>query len=110
LIWQGPRGAAFEIGADWEGQNNSTLGTSYTIVDASAKIPLHPKVALQVSVQNLLSLDRGTRLGRNLSGQGNIEPTVYLSGGQLLRSGAATSLQALPPLTARITLNFATGQ
>ena len=109
LIWQGPRGASFEIGADWEGQDNSTLGPSYTIVDASARIPLHPKVALQVSVQNLLNLDRGVRLGRNLSGQGNIEPTVYLSGGQLLRSGSATSLQALPPLTARITLNFATG-
>ena len=110
LIWQGPRGAAVEIGADWEGQNNSTLGPSYTIVDASARIPLHPKVALQVAVQNLLSLDRGTRLGRNLSGQGFIEPTLYLSGGKLLPSGSGTSLQALPPLTARITLNFATGQ
>jgi outer membrane receptor protein involved in Fe transport len=110
LIWQGPRGATFEIGADWEGQNNSTLGTSYTIVDGSARIPLHPKVNLQVSVQNLLNLDRGTRLGRNLSGQGNIEPTVYLSGGQLLRSGASTSLQALAPLTARIMLNFNLGQ
>jgi len=110
LIWQGPRGAAFEIGADWEGQDNSTLGPSYMIVDASARLPLHPKVALQVAVQNLLNLDRGTRLGRNLSGQGNIEPTAYLSGGQLLRSGSATSVQAVPPLTVRITLNFATGQ
>jgi outer membrane receptor protein involved in Fe transport len=109
LIWQGPRGAALEIGADWEGQDNSTLGPSYTVVDASARIPLHPKVALQVSVQNLLSFDRGTRLGRNLSGQGNIEPTVYLSGGQLLRSGSATSVQALAPLTARVMLNFAVG-
>ena len=109
LIWQGPRGAAFELGADWEGQNNSSLGTSYTIVDASARIPLHPKVALQIAVQNLLNLDRGTNLGRNLSGQGNIEPTVYLSGGQLLRSGTGTSVQAPSPLTVRITLNFATG-
>jgi outer membrane receptor protein involved in Fe transport len=110
LIWSGPRGATFELGADWEGQNNSTLGTSYTIYDASARIPLHPKVALQVSVQNLTNLDRGTRLGRNLSGQGNIEPTLYLPTGTktLLRSGSSTSLQALPPLTARITLNFAT--
>ncbi|MDQ6925933.1 MAG: TonB-dependent receptor, partial [Candidatus Eremiobacteraeota bacterium] len=110
LIWQGPRGAAFELGADWEGQNNSSLGTSYTIVDASARIPLHPKVALQVAVQNLLNLDRGTKLGRNLSGQGNIEPTVYLSGGKLLPSGTPTSLQAPPPLTVRMTLNFNVGQ
>ncbi|HEV3087572.1 MAG TPA: TonB-dependent receptor [Candidatus Elarobacter sp.] len=111
LIWQGTRGTAFELGADWEGQDNSTLGPPYVIWDASARIPLHPKVALQISVQNLFNLDRGTLLGRNLSGQGNIEPTLYLPTGTktLLPSGAATSLQALPPRTFRFTLNFNTG-
>jgi outer membrane receptor protein involved in Fe transport len=111
LIWQGQRGTAFEFGADWEGQDNSTLGPPYVIFDASARIPVHPKVNLQISVQNLFNLDRGTLLGRNLSGQGNIEPTVYLPTGTktLLPSGSATSLQALPPRTFRFTLNFATG-
>jgi outer membrane receptor protein involved in Fe transport len=111
LIWQGVRGTAFELGADWEGQDNSTLGAPYVLWDAAARIPVHPKVNLQISVQNLFNLDRGTLLGRNLSGQGNIEPTLYLPPGSttLLPSGSATSLQALPPRTFRFTLNFDTG-
>jgi outer membrane receptor protein involved in Fe transport len=111
-LWQGPRGLAFEIGADWEGQDNSALGPPYVIFDASARIPIHPKVTFQIAVQNLFNLDRSTLLGRNLSGQGNIEPTAYLPTGTttLLPSGSATSLQALPPRTVRLSLNFVTGQ
>ena len=112
LIYAGARGTILEFGADWEGQNNSTLGGPYVIFDASARFPVHPKAYFQVAVQNLFNLDRGTLLGRNLSGQGNIEPTAYLPTGTttLLPSGSATSLQALPPRTFRFTLNVQTGQ
>ena len=105
LYQQGPK-FLFEFGADWEGQNNSTLGPPYVIYDSALQFPVSHGLKLQISAQNLFNLNTGTALGRNLSGQGFFEPTVYLSNGVLLPSGSSTSVQALPPRTFRFTLNY----
>ncbi|MFN2459179.1 MAG: TonB-dependent receptor domain-containing protein [Candidatus Velthaea sp.] len=108
LLFGGAKGAQFEFGADYEGNYNSTLGPPYVLYDAAARIPLgQNRVHLQVSIQNLTNYNTGTALGRNLSSQGIIQPTAFLSNGQLQIGGSPTSLQALPPRTARITLNVA---
>ena len=111
-LWQGPRGLAFEIGADWEGQDNSALGPSYVIWDASARIPLHPKVAFQISVQNLFNLDRGTLLGRNLGSQGQHRADRISAdrNDDAAAERCVDLVAALPPRTVRLTLNFQTGQ
>lgn len=112
-------GLTVEFGADWEGQDNSTFGPPYIISDASVRLPVAGRHAhVQLSVQNLTNYNPGTALGRTLSGQGNIEPGVYLSKGQLLYAGpftatgapnsaVSTPLQALPPRTVRFSLDFA---
>jgi outer membrane receptor protein involved in Fe transport len=110
LLWADPHGTVFELGADYQGPDNSTFGPPYVLWDASARIPVAPRLKLQISAQNLFNLNTGTLLGRSLSNQGNIEPTLYLPAGTttLLRSGGTTNLNALPPRTIRMSLNFAT--
>jgi len=110
ILYAGTHGSMAELGMDWEGQDNSTLGPGYTIFDAAFRAPVAPKAFLQLSVQNLFNFSSGTALGRNLSGQGNFEPTAFLNTttGQLQSSGSATSLQALPPRTLRLSLTFNT--
>jgi hypothetical protein len=61
-----------------------------------------------ISAQNLGNLSTGTELGRNLSGQGFIQPQLYLNTttGQLLPTGSPSSVQALPPRTIRVLLSW----
>ena len=108
LFYSHPNGTLFELGADFEGPDNSTFGPPYTLWDAAARIPIAKHVNLQISAQNMFNLNTGTLLGRSLSNQGNFEPALYLSGGQLLPTGSTTNLNALPPRTIRMTLNFGT--
>ncbi len=108
VLYNGPRNSTVELGADLEGQNNFTFGPPYVIYDAAVGIPLHPKVRLLLSAQNLTNLSTGTALGRNLQSQGFIQPQLYLNPatGQLLPTGASSSMQALPPRTIRLLLSF----
>jgi outer membrane receptor protein involved in Fe transport len=108
LLVTGKTGFIGEIGMDWEGQDNANLGPPYVLWDASVRIPMpnYPALKLQLSVQNLANYNNGTALARTLSGQGWIEPTVYLSNGQLFNSGSATGLQAVPPQTFRFSLTY----
>ncbi|HEY0394607.1 MAG TPA: TonB-dependent receptor [Candidatus Elarobacter sp.] len=105
LLYGNARGDVFELGADFGGANNFSFGPSYTVWDASARLRIHPKVRLLISAQNLFNLNTGTYLGRSLSNQGNFQPTVYLSGGQLLPSQANANINGLNPRTIRINLD-----
>jgi hypothetical protein len=117
LLFADPRGAEFEIGLDYEGSNNFTFGAPYTLWDASVGIPIATKrVRLLVSAQNLFNLNTGSGLGRSLSNQGNVEPTVWynaatgqLSPGNSTASTASgiTNINALPPRTIRMSVNVA---
>jgi outer membrane receptor protein involved in Fe transport len=117
LIYADPRGAAFEVGLDYEGSNNYTFGKPYTVWDAATAIPVASKrVRLKISAQNLFNINTGTGLGRSLSNQGNIEPTVWYNAatGQLLpgsslttSSNGVTNVNALPPRTIRMSLDVA---
>lgn len=109
LLYAGLKGTLLELGADYEGNNNSTFGPPYVIWDGAMRIPVGEHFQLQFSAQNLFNLNTGTALGRNLASQGAIQPEVYLSNGQLRYTGASTSLQAVPPRTFRMLLNFAMG-
>lgn len=108
LFYNGPRGEQYAFGMDWEGQDNSTLGPPYTIFDMSAKYPIAKRVFAQLTAQNLFNFGTLTALGRNLSGQGLFEPTVYLTPatGAVTYSQSSTSLQALPPQTFRFSLSY----
>ncbi|MDP9104588.1 MAG: TonB-dependent receptor [Candidatus Eremiobacteraeota bacterium] len=106
LLYSNSRGAAYEIGADYQGPDNSTFGQPYILWDAAAKIPLHKNVALQISAQNLFNYVPGTALGRSLQLQGNIQPQLYLSNGVLLPTGGTSNINALPPRTFRFSLDF----
>lgn len=119
VFFRHPSGFFAELGVDWEGQDNSTYGPSYTLFDSSIAVPVVNKnVTLQLSVQNLTNTNVGNVLGRTLGNQGNIEPGVYLSNGTLTYAGAinpttgkantavATPLQALSPRTFRLSFNF----
>jgi outer membrane receptor protein involved in Fe transport len=106
LLYAKPNGTVLELGADWQGADNSTFGVPYVLWDASARIPVAKNFRLQVSAQNLFNLNTGTYLGRSLQNQGNIEPTVYLSNGVLLPSGGTTNINSLPPRTIRISLGW----
>ncbi len=75
----------------------------------------HP-VSSGISAQNLFNLNTGTLLGRSLSNQGNIEPTLWLNKvtGQLLPGNSSsynlngtTNINALPPRTFRFSLDYA---
>ncbi len=109
LLYADPRGTVFELGADFEGPDNSTFGPPFVLWDAAARIPVAKHLNLQISAQNLFNLNTGTALGRSLQNQGNIEPTLYLPAGTttLLPSGGTTNINALPPRTIRMSLNFA---
>jgi outer membrane receptor protein involved in Fe transport len=109
LLYSNTRGDTFELGADYEGSNNFTFGPSYTMWDAAARIKVHPHVRLQVSMQNLTNMNTGTYLGRSLSGQGFFQPTVYLPPGAtqpVPGPGATSNINALPPRTIRMSLEF----
>jgi outer membrane receptor protein involved in Fe transport len=116
VLYSDLRGNTFALGADWEGSNNSTFGPPYVLWDATARVPLSPKhLNMQISVQNLFNLNPGTALGRSLSNQGNIEPTVWLNAAGQLQPGdssvynrnGTTNLNALPPRTVRILFGYA---
>jgi outer membrane receptor protein involved in Fe transport len=111
-------GIQYEFGVSWEGQNNALYGPSYFLGDAAVRVPLGDKrVHLQASFQNLFDYNP-TALGRALGNQGNVEPGVYLSNGQLIYAGpinpatggpntaVATGLFAPPPRTIRLSLQF----
>ncbi len=106
LLYANSRGAAYSLGADYEGPDNSTFGQPFMIWDAAARIPLHKNVALQISSQNLFNYVPGTALGRSLSNQGNIQPQLYLKNGVLLPTGGVSNVNALPPRTFRFSLDF----
>jgi outer membrane receptor protein involved in Fe transport len=109
LLYGDARGNLFELGADYEGPNNFTFGPPYTIWDAAMRLRVHPHARLQISAQNLFNLNTGTYLGRSLSGQGNFQPTVYLPAGSttvVQGPGATANLNALPPRTIRMSLEF----
>ncbi|MDQ6941605.1 MAG: TonB-dependent receptor [Candidatus Eremiobacteraeota bacterium] len=105
LLYGDARGDVFALGVDYAAANNFSFGPPYTVWDASARFRVHPKARLLISAQNLFNLNTGTYLGRSLSNQGNFQPTVYLSGGQLLPSQSNANLNSLPPRTIRINLD-----
>ncbi len=107
VLYAHPNGFLFELGADYEGPDNSTFGPQFVLWDASTRIPVAKRLKLQVSAQNLFNLNTGTLLGRSLVNQGNTQPAVYLSNGVLLPTGANSNLNALPPRIIRMTLNLA---
>jgi outer membrane receptor protein involved in Fe transport len=109
LLYVGENGTTLELGADYEGNNNSTFGPPYTLWDAAARVPVGHGFALQASVQNLLGYSNGTQLGRVLSQQGAIQPAVWLNNGVLTYAGVSSPLQALSPRTFRLILSFDTG-
>lgn len=116
LLYADAHGNSFEVGVDFAGQNNYTFGPAYAIWDASAGVPLAGKrLKLLVSVQNLLGSNTGTALGRSLSNQGNIEPTVWFDAAtNSLRPGnsssynlnGTTNINAITPRTVRFSLSF----
>lgn len=109
VFYNGKVGEQYELGMDWEGQDNSTLGPAYLIFDGSLKYPIwHNKVFAQLSFQNMFYTNTGTGLGRNLASQGFLEPTAYLTPatGAITLSSAPTSVQALPPPTIRLSLTY----
>lgn len=107
LLYGDPRGNIFEIGADLEGMNNFTFGPPYTVWDASARIRIAPHARLLFSAQNLLNFNVGNFIGRSLNSQGNIQPTVYVSNGQVLQGvGSTANLNGLPPRTFRVLLDL----
>jgi outer membrane receptor protein involved in Fe transport len=107
LLYADARGDVYEVGADYEGANNYSFGPVYTIWDASVRIPIIPKkLRLQLSGQNLFNLNDGSGLARSLSGQGFIQPTVYLKNGVLLPSGSSANLNELTPQTFRLSFNY----
>jgi outer membrane receptor protein involved in Fe transport len=108
LQYAHPNGFLFSLGADYEGPDNSTFGPPFVLWDAATRIPVGKGLKLQISAQNLFNLNTGTLLGRTLSNQGNVQPAVYLSNGQLLPTGGLANINALPPRTIRMTLNLAT--
>ncbi len=105
-------GATFLLGLELQGQDNSTYGPPYAQLNAAYKLPIVAnKIALLFSGQNLNNTGNGaTQLGRVLSGQGFVEPGVYLNNGVLTYAGpngsTSTPLQALPPRTFRFSLNI----
>lgn len=117
LFYTDARGTTLEFGADYEGSDNYSFGPPYTLYDASVRIPVaQRRIHLQVSAQNLFNLNTGTLLGRSLSNQGNIEPTVWFNPatGQLRPGNSSvynlngtTNINALPPRTVRISLDYA---
>jgi hypothetical protein len=99
----------FELGAEYNGPNNYSFGPPYTLWDAAVRIPIVPKrLRLQISAQNIFNLNDGSGLGRSLSGQGNIQPTLYHlpNSTTLLRSGASSNLNQLTPRSIRFLLDF----
>jgi len=114
---RGAHGTLFERGGDYEGSNNSSFGPPYEIWDASVGIPVASKrVRLLFFAQNLFNINLGTALGRTLSNQGNVEPSVWLNTatGQLLpgsrtvsTANGLTNINALPPRTIRMSLDVA---
>ena len=117
IFYNDRKGNTVEFGADFEGSDNYTFGPPYTIYDASVRVPIVPnRWRIQVSAQNLFGLNTGTLLGRSLSNQGNIEPTVWYNQTthQLLPGNSAvynrngtTNINALPPRTFRFSLDYA---
>lgn len=108
-FYNGRNGEQYEFGMDWEGQDNSTLGPPYLVFDGSFKYPIwHNKVFAQLSFQNMFYTSTNTGLGRNLASQGFLEPTAVLNPatGGIILSSAATSIQALPPPTIRLSFSY----
>jgi outer membrane receptor protein involved in Fe transport len=106
MLFADAQGSLFELGAEYNGPNNYSFGAPYTIWDASVRIPIQKRLRVQISAQNLFNLNDGSGLGRSLSGQGNIQPTLYLKNGVLLPSGASSNLNGLTPRSIRFLLDF----
>ena len=116
ILYNDLRGNTFALGADYEGNNNFSFGPPYVIWDAAARIPIVQKrLRFQVSAQNLFNLNTGTLLGRSLSNQGYVEPTVYLDpktntlkpgDSSVYNRTGTTNINALPPRTIRMSLDF----
>ena len=113
LVYRGLKGTQVSIGADYQGNNNSTFSNPYTVFDAGLKVPISDgRMSLQFAANNLFNYGDGTALGRNLVNQGAIQPKVYLPLGAstLSTTGASSSLQAIAPRTIRVLLNYAMGR
>jgi outer membrane receptor protein involved in Fe transport len=116
LLYNDLRGNTFSVGADFQGANNFTFGPPVTVWDAAARIPIGQKrLRLQISAQNLFNVNTGTALGRSLSNQGNIEPTVYLDpvtntlkpgDSSVYNRTGTTNINAITPRTIRMSLDF----
>ena len=102
--YAGEHNSLITFGADYEGSNNSTYGPAYTIFNSTLRFDVAPQTSFQMAVENLFNLNTGTALGRALSNQGAIEPTVKLVNGVLVYGGSTSPIQALPFRTARFTL------
>ena len=117
VFYNDVHGNTFEFGADYEGQNNYTFGPPYTVYDAAIRVPIVPnRIRLQISAQNIFGLNTGTGLGRSLSNQGNIEPTVWLNpltgtlqagNSSIYNVNGTTNINALPPRSFRFSLDYA---
>ena len=112
LLYADARGTQFSLGAQFEGPNNYTFGQPYTVWDSAIRIPIQKHVKFQISAQNLFNLNNGTYLGRSLTNQGYVQPTLYRPAGTnlLLPSGATNvNLNSIPPRTIRLSIDITPG-
>jgi outer membrane receptor protein involved in Fe transport len=116
LLYADLRGNTFELGMDYAGSNNYTFSTPYTVWDASAALPVSGKrIKLLISAQNLFNLNTGTGLGRSLTSQGNVQPTLWYNAktNQLLPGNSSTynsngpaNINSITPRSLRFSLVF----
>ena len=76
IRFSGVRDSLISLGADYEGNNNSTFGPAYTIFNSTIRFEVAPTVAFQMSVDNLSNINTGSLLGRALFNQG-IQTITY---------------------------------
>jgi outer membrane receptor protein involved in Fe transport len=99
----------FSLGADYEGNNNSTYGPAYTVYNGTLRFDVAPNVIFQISGDNIGNLNTGSALGRALLNQGSqtltLSPLVSNNPAAGLVGGSRTkSLQEVNPRTFRFSL------
>jgi outer membrane receptor protein involved in Fe transport len=102
-----PNDGLITLGADYEGNNNSTYGPPYTLWNTTVKFPLAKGVPLQIAVDNLFNLNTGSALGRALLNQGSqsVRYGCNATGTVCSYSGSAKSLQFVYPRNVRVQLS-----
>lgn len=104
-----PNAIHAQLGLRWLGANNPSGGPGYRLLNGNASLPISRRVQAFVSGDNLLGASTGTQLGRTLTAQGNIVPTLTINPttGLLTSMNAPQSLQELPAQTVSLGLRLA---